>query len=85
VEKTGNRSHKIIQKMARRSVDIECKDSSIAELRTFVTIYMHCRSLTLPNIVTLMNSLSFFAQEFKGIYQFSVFQMCVKNLIIGSA
>lgn len=84
VEKTGNKSHKIIQKMGRRGVDIECKDSSIVELRTFMAIYMHCRSLTLPNIVTIMNSLSFFAREFKGIYHFSAFEMYVKYLIIGS-
>jgi hypothetical protein len=50
-----------------------------------MAIYMHCRSLTLPNIVTLMNSLSFFSQEFKEIYHFSVFEMYVKNQIIGYA
>lgn len=70
--------------MGRRSVDIDCENSSIVELRIFVTIYMHCRSLTLHNIITLMNSLSFFAREFKDIYNFSVFEEYVKNIIIGS-
>lgn len=42
---------------------------------------MHCKSLTLSNIIPIMNSLSFFSEDFKQLYHYHIFEQYVHDLI----
>lgn len=76
-EKAVNRSFKLSQRLARREIFVDCKNSLIAEIAAAVAIYMHCKSLTISNLSSLMNTLSFFSEEFKDIYSYSTFHSYV--------
>lgn len=61
-EKAVNKSCKLGPRLARREIVVDCKNSLIAELVAAVGIYMHCKSLTISNLSTVMNTLSFFSE-----------------------
>ncbi len=68
-----SRSFKIYQKLARREIVIYCNNKETIPLKVIIVIYMHCKSLTINNIATIMNTLSFFSEEFKEIYHYRLF------------
>lgn len=80
-EKAVNRSFKLGQRLARREIVVDCGNSLIAGLVAAVGIYMHCKSLTISNLSTLMNTLSFFSEEFKDIYSYSTFRQYVGSFL----
>lgn len=68
-----NRLSKIYQKLSKRELRIDIHNSSIVCLRLFIAIYMHCKSLTMPNIASLMNSQSYFSEELRKLYNYQLF------------
>lgn len=68
-----NISKAITASQATRMLGVQCKDSQLVVFKVLTGIYMHCRSLTLPNIVALMKKTSFFSEEFRQIYDYSAF------------
>lgn len=60
-EKAVNKSFRLGPRLARRETVVDCKKSLIVELVAAAAIYMHCKSLTISNLSTLMNTLSFFS------------------------
>lgn len=83
-EKAVNRSFKLSHRLARREIVVDCKNSLIAELVAPAAIYMHCKSLTISNLSTLMNTLSFFSEEFKDVYCYSTFHKYVGCYFYGN-
>lgn len=84
-EKAVGRSFRLGQRMARREVAVDSSNSLIAELLAAVAVYMHCRSLTIGNLSSLMNTLSFFSEEFKEIYSYPTFRRYVSSHLFGSS
>lgn len=66
---------------SNRLTCIDGLNSSMLVFRVFTAIYMHCHSLFLNNIESIMKRTAYFSKEFKEIYHFNSFEKYISLLI----
>lgn len=71
----------ITQRLSVRQICLNCKNSFIVFFKTFTVIFMHCKSLFLSNRVGIMKRISFFSQDFKEIYYYSIYEKYMDAII----